>query len=562
MDSPVHTLQILAMVGLGQPLYLELLGRLETFAALQRAPHLAELLTLAAQNPQMDAIVLPYHPHDAPFGVEEIRRDPQLAHMPVFVIHSSDIVQNLSASLGAIAVIGSGTQSLSFTEHLPTQPDSAAIRGAVTAVAERIKRCMLAPIRPVVNVTEAQRFLVGIPDLRGIESDHTQRDLFGPLYTLCACSGTYAGVLACWRELTAEVRRQRQQCADAPGRHRWEAADWRMQRLPTLADGPVEASGGQALLVDDNSAAWTLALRPLCAVEPLTLPGGDLDSFVARLSREILDRTLLHPSTANVPCRSLIIGVRLHPRDIDESYVNNAQTARQFSGLRVIENLRNNKQLALPIVVLTGSKNAFVEQAIQNLDGIYMVKPSNLDEAKENVGILQSLFSPDAPKNKSYDVRRDLCRIIHNKTKIRIFGQEYPDDDYLLMLEAAISLWNQSLNAEEKLNISHADRLRSLAMFIFGGIAERICDWLLRRQIIYKPRGGPLRLRGQYIGNQKLTTLFEDLYARRVHEETLPPGSIYEFRNLIVHEGRLPDAGELQHYTQSLLLPHLSAQIP
>ena len=412
---------------------------------------------------------------DTPQLIERIRNshDGRMASIHIIVVGEDDLEPLLRHHLAAVALLGPGTFYRQLAER--AAPAIAQLAQEIGAIARRG--------RSSISLTMARQYLAGVPLLRGLLSEHTERDIVGPICLLHADPQTQESH---WEMLGTAILAERESATSYDQR---SALDWAQKlhaarpkdpREPALTSrksSPHKADAGRWLLVDDNATLWAPALSmSFPALEPLVIPSNvGQEELVNALATTLLERTL---------CRNvdgILLGVRLAHSDRSDTYleatasVTSQTIAKQYSGIQLLGKFRE-QDVATPILVLTGSRNAFVEQAITAHGGTYLLKPANPENAKETLKALRDCAR--LARFRGQLQRRELMFITRKRLSLS------PDvgrwANYLEPLRHALALWALCSRSEN----SSCEPLRQGTLLSFGLVAEELLTWMAHRDAV------------------------------------------------------------------------------
>ena len=406
---------------------------------------------------------------DTPQLIERIRnsKNDQTASIRLLVVGEDDLETLLRHRLAAVALLGPGTFYRQLLEQTPS---------AIAQLAQEIGT-IARRRRASISLTMARQYLAGVPLLRGLLSEHTERDIIGPI---CFLRADPQALESHWRSLGTAISEQLTNCTSNDQR---SALDWarvlhaaRSEKEWPTASPPNQpsqdkAKAGRWLLVDDNAALWGPALRvifPALEVLPIQ-PHVEQEELVTTLATTLLGKSL---------CRDvdgILLGVKLAHSDRSDTYleatasVTSQETAKQYSGIKLLERIRK-EDVATPILVLTGSRNAFVEQAITAHGGTYLLKPANQEDAKETRASLKKWTS--LATDRAHLQRRELMFVTRQHLSLSRGGKGWTQ--YLEPLRHALALWALSSRSDN----SSCEPLRQGTLLSFGLVAEEILTWM------------------------------------------------------------------------------------
>lgn len=474
---------------------------------------------------------------DTPQLIERIRnsKNDQTASTRLLVVGEDDLETLLRHRLAAVALLGPGT----FYRQLPEQTSSAIAQLAqeIGTIARRR--------RSSISLTMARQYLAGVPLLRGLLSEHTERDIIGPI---CLLHADPQAQESHWKSLGTAISEQLTNCTSNDQR---SALDWarvlhaaRSEKAWPPASPPQKASqdktkAGRWLLVDDNAALWEPALRVIFPdLEALPIqPHVEPEKLVETLATALLGKSL---------CRDvdgILLGVKLAQSDRSDTYldatasVTSQETAKQYSGIKLLEKIRK-EDVATPILVLTGSRNAFVEQSITAHGGTYLLKPANQDDAKETRASLKKWTS--LATDRAQRQRRELMFVTRRHLSLSQGGTGWTQ--YLEPLRHALALWALSSRSDN----SSCEPLRQGTLLSFGLVAEEILIWMAHCATVTLGNNPKYTLTAG--ANKKAAQLFKLLHGTQQQQRHVVRGavnnggpaqhSVMWYRNQAAHPNR------------------------
>lgn len=491
-----------------------------------------------------DAVCLPWQDPETLFTIAAIRESETCNDLPIVVVHQIDLLSLLRMRLGNVALLGPGIYCELLREPAQIRSVAYSIFHAI-ATWER---------KASFNLALSRQYLCGIPELRGIHSEHRWRDIVGPIYLLGAARDAI-GAEASRNELSAQLEVAEGSSANSSLRGQMRTARELLAGLPASSSGKEIPKGGRWLCIDDNAALWSPALKLVIGnLEVIDVPAMDKDALVKLVTSVVLDHTLKEDIDG------IILGVRLHHKDPQESLlfgqnqqiVASKASALAYSGIQILSGIRAADE-ATPILILTGSRNAFVERMVTTWGARHILKPSSQTEATEALNQLQLIVDPKKHFLQTLPPRRKLMKLIRQACPLPYINNDNPNTQYLDPIAHGLQLWSRSLGLAQKA----AEPLYRAALMAFGLAVEEVVDWMIKLRLARATHGSP-----KYIllesASPEIRTIFETLYAAEA-DLTHRPRSTYGYRNRAVHlASNLPMSNETVAASATLLINGLT----
>lgn len=419
-----------------------------------------EAASAAIVRPAIHGLLMPWLVPEAPLLIERIRRYSKRWDIPVVVVAQEPLELLMRWNLAAAVLAAPGVVYI----QLPAE--TAFLCEATQRVVRAVHRLAEEPL----DAEAAHSYLIGIPALRGVKSQHQQRDAVGPVLVMHVAATQFRRehVAKLRGKLQQDIIKTRSTASTPPERLTWEKVCDLMTSLgePRWTGGHVPRPA-RWLLIDDNAYLWRTALQPFVTDLPTLNIESKLD--LASVTKQTAGALLQHTLNKE-PIDGVLIGLALH-RD-DPERVTCQQDVRACSGMKAVIKLRK-EDVTTPVVLLTGADSAWVTEEVKKYGCSYLMKPGELGEAQEFANTLRKVLEP----TPYLDVRQRLMRFVRRRASVPVGHYSLSADIYTRFLKDGLSLWTQALLVQSA--GASAEALRRLALVMFGMAVEAICDWLV-----------------------------------------------------------------------------------